>query len=178
MASECKLCHWQSICRKQVRKSGDLTLIPELGRSKRDALAPEIPTIKAMAKVDIETFVQGKKTIFPRIGITALEKFQTRARLLTDPNAKPLVTAPIDLPNAASTELFFDIETDPMRDLCYLHGFVERRDGNNSTEQFHAFVADAANKAEEARAFADAWATLFHSLLSVLRSYNSSAPFW
>jgi len=157
LASDCKLCHWRSVCRRQVRNSGDLTLIPELGRSKRDVLSPKIPTVKAMAESDVETFVQGDKTIFPRIGITSLEKFQTRARLLTMPNSKPLVTAPICLPDAP-TELFFDIETDPMRDICYLHGFVERHDGDNSTEQFHAFVANAATQKQEEKAFADAWA--------------------
>ena len=157
MASECKLCHWRSVCKQQVKQSGDLTLIPELGRSKRDVLAPKIPTIKAMAKVDVTSFIRDKKTIFPRIGVTTLEKFQTRAKLLTDPNARPLVTASIALPNA-ETELFFDIETDPMRDLCYLHGFVQRNNGDNSTEQFHAFLANEATRAEEERAFTEAWA--------------------
>ena len=40
-----------------------MTLIPELGRSKRDVLAPEIPTIKAMAQADVTSFIRGKKTI-------------------------------------------------------------------------------------------------------------------
>ena len=39
-------------------------------------------------------------------------------------------------------ELFFDIEVDPMRDICYLHGFVERRNGDNGTERFVSFFAD------------------------------------
>jgi predicted RecB family nuclease len=156
MASDCKLCHWRSVCRQQVKKAGDLTLIPALGRAKRDVLVSKIPTVEALAKADVEIFVQGKKTIFPKIGITSLEKFQTRARLLTDPNAKPLVTASIDLPDA-STELFFDIETDPMRDICYLHGFVERRNGDNQAEKFHAFIMDAPTPEEEEKAYAQAW---------------------
>jgi len=38
---------------------------------------------------------------------------------------KPYLRAPVVIPSAAR-ELFFDIEVDPMRDICYLHGFVER----------------------------------------------------
>ena len=177
MVSDCKLCHWRSVCKQQVQEAGDLTLIPELGRSKRDVLVSKIPTITALAKADIETFVQGKKTIFPRIGITSLEKFQTRARLLTEPNAKPLITAPINLPDAA-TELFFDIETDPMRDICYLHGFVERINGDNRNERFHAFVANTATKADEEKAFADAWAYVQSRQPCVIYYYSKYERTW
>jgi predicted RecB family nuclease len=56
--------------------------------------------------------------------------------------------------------LFFDIEVDPMGDICYLHGFVERLNGENASERFVAFVAETAKAAEEERAFAEAWAFL------------------
>ena len=47
-----------------------------------------------------------------------------------------------------------------MRDICYLHGFIERRGGENATERYIAFfVADTTLKAEE-DAFAAAWAYL------------------
>jgi len=49
------------------------------------------------------------------------------------------------------------IEVDPMRDLCYLHGFVERRGRDNSTEKYVAFfMANATPEAEE-EAFRGAW---------------------
>jgi predicted RecB family nuclease len=54
--------------------------------------------------------------------------------------------------------LFFDIETDPMRDICYLHGFVERIGGDNGTEKFVAFFAEHPTPEDEERAFAQAWA--------------------
>ena len=177
MASDCKMCHWRSFCMHQVKQSGDLTLIPELGRSKRDVLAPKIPTIKAMAKADVNSFVVGKKTIFSRIGISSLQKFQTRAKLLTKPNAKPLITSPINLPNAP-TELFFDIETDPMRDICYLHGFVERNNGDNNTEQFYAFIANAATEAEEEKAFAEAWAYVQSRQPCIIYYYSKYERTW
>jgi predicted RecB family nuclease len=60
----------------------------------------------------------------------------------------------------ADTELFFDIETDPMRDLCYLHGFVTRGGRDNKTERFFAFFAEDTTAAAERDAFAAAWAFL------------------
>jgi predicted RecB family nuclease len=39
LASPCKLCHWQSHCKSELVASNDLTLIAELGRSKRDTMS-------------------------------------------------------------------------------------------------------------------------------------------
>ena len=44
-----------------------------------------------------------------------------------------------------------------MRDICYLHGFVERHKLDNSTEKFVAFFADEPTTDAEKTAFADAW---------------------
>ena len=37
-AAPCKLCHWYSSCTARLKREDDLTLLPELGREKRDAL--------------------------------------------------------------------------------------------------------------------------------------------
>jgi hypothetical protein len=74
---------------------------------------------------------------------------QERARLVTSPNPQPYLTGPLALP-FSDIEIFFDIETDPLRDICYLHGFIEHHGGDNATEQFHAFfVGDLTAAAEE-----------------------------
>jgi predicted RecB family nuclease len=54
------------------------------------------------------------------------------------------------------TELFFDIEADPMRDICYLHGFVVRKDKDTANERFIAFFADGDSPEAERDAFAQA----------------------
>jgi hypothetical protein len=59
-----------------------------------------------------------------------------------------LCTAPI--------ELFFDIEVDPLR-ICYLHGVVERVDGNNDTERFIYFFAPEVSDDAEGEVFAQAY---------------------
>lgn len=177
LASDCKLCHWRTCCRKQVEAAGDLTLIPELGRARRDAMVSACPTIKDLAKADASVWTAGKKTIFPGIGIDTLTKFQVRARLLTDPDAKPCIAHPIALPSA-KTELFFDIETDPMRDFCYLHGFVERANADNQTERYHAFLAASPTPPEEERAFAEAWAYVRSHQTCVLYYYSKYERTW
>ncbi len=152
----CKLCHWYSACLSQLEELDDLTLLPELGRAKRDVMVDTVPTVFELANTDIEGFISGKKTIFPGIGATTLQKFHNRAQLTKTDGARAYLTNPINLP-FSETELFFDIEVDPMRDLCYLHGFVERHNGDNTTEKYIAFFTEDVSSAEEERAFKDAW---------------------
>lgn len=155
-SSACKLCHWYSACLKRLTEDNDLTLIPELGRSKRDGMSAHVRTVRELAAANLDDFMAGKKTVFPGIGPEVLQKFHLRATLQTMQDAKPVLYGPIRLPEH-SLELFFDIEVDPMRDICYLHGFVERRGRDNSTEKFVSFFADAPTPEAEGRAFADAW---------------------
>lgn len=152
----CKLCHWYSTCLKAIKAADDLTLIPELGRSTRDVMVPEIPTVADLAAINPEAYIEGKKTRFPNLGPDRLRKFQERARLLRSADPKPYLKEPIQLP-VHDLELFFDIEVDPMRDLCYLHGFVERRGRDISTEKYVAFFMTDASAAAEEEAFSGAW---------------------
>jgi predicted RecB family nuclease len=152
----CKNCVWYTACIDTLEKANDLTLIPELGRSKRDVIAKQIGSIYNLANADISRFISERKTAFPGIGPETLEKLQARAKLLSDKDGKPYLREAIAIPTS-ETELFFDIELDPMRDVCYLHGFVERRGGANNTERYVPFFADAPTPAAEERAFADAW---------------------
>jgi predicted RecB family nuclease len=152
----CKLCQWRTVCDNAVTKTKDLTLIPELGRSRRDAMMPHVKNLSELAVINIDSLINGSKTIIPNIGIETLKKFQARAKLQVTAGSNPYLTEPISFPKA-DVELFFDIETDPMRDICYLHGFVERRKQDCSTEKFIAFFASDPTPEEEEKAFAAAW---------------------
>jgi predicted RecB family nuclease len=150
----CTNCLWYTACINTLETANDLTLIPELGRSKRDAMIDRVHSIRELAETSVDRFINGQKTVFPGIGPATLAKFHARAQLLTT-RGKPYLRAPVVIPSAAR-ELFFDIEVDPMRDICYLHGFVERHAGDNATERFVSlFTEDPSQEAEE-RAFADA----------------------
>jgi predicted RecB family nuclease len=115
-------------------------------------------------------FIAGKKTVFKRIGSRSLEKFIARARLIANKGAAYL-SAPLSLP-VADKELFFDIEVDPMRDICYLHGFLERAGSDNNTERFVAFFADEETPESEEKAFRDAWAYMTQAQPAAIYYYS------
>ena len=167
----CKLCHWYSACISELEKLDDLTLLPELGRSRRDAMVDRIPSVSDLASINVEGFIAGKRTVFRGIGSEMLRKFHERAKLNNDKGAVPYLTRPISLPHA-ETELFFDIEVDPMRDLCYLHGFVERRGGQNATEKYVAFFTESVTEEEEECAFAEAWKYISASQPCIVYYYS------
>jgi predicted RecB family nuclease len=155
LASACKLCHWYSHCRAELTAAGDLTLIPRLGRAVRDGMVGHLGCLDDFAGCSPEAFITGKKTIFPRLGVDQLQLLHQRAKLLVDPDAQPFLRAVVELP-ATELEIFFDIEADPMNDIVYLHGFVERWGGDPSTEKFTAFFADGTSEEAERAAFAGA----------------------
>jgi predicted RecB family nuclease len=154
-SSACKFCHWYAACIETLVALDDLTLIPELGRPKRDSLIAHLQSVGELAACNPEGFINGKKTVFHGIGPDTLQEFHVRAKLLSTKDARPILHTPIALPGH-DRELFFDIETDPMRDICYLHGFVERNGRDNATERFVAFFASECTPEAERAAFADA----------------------
>jgi predicted RecB family nuclease len=166
LCGECKQCVWRSACFRALRKAADLTLLPELGRARRDALAAEFPTLSGLAAASTSQYIRGDRTEFPGIGAQAFIKFQRRAQLQLTPDAKPYLTQQIAWPEAA-TQLFFDIETDPMRDFCYLHGFVIREPGQGvAVERFEGiFAADVSPQAERAA---------FSAAMALFRRYSSA----
>lgn len=157
LGATCKLCHWYTACKKAVVEANDLSLIAELGRSKRDAMIRLIPTVADLAAANLDNFAAGRKTVFPGIGPDTLKKYQDRAVLLSTPGAQPYLKLPISLPVTA-TDVFFDIEADPMRgSFVYLHGFVERHQSQPEAAQFRpAITPDITQEAEE-EAFRQAW---------------------
>jgi predicted RecB family nuclease len=154
-ASVCKLCNWHTYCLAQLTTADDLTLIPFLGRSLRDAMQATIPTIGDLAESNPDGFIDGKKTVFKGVGPDRLRLFQARAAMLKAPVPKPYLRAPISL-KVVPIELFFDIEVDPLRDICYLHGIIERHDGDNRSERFVSFFAETVSDEAERGAFTDA----------------------
>ena len=167
----CKLCHWYSACVKRLKDSDDLTMIPELGRSKRDVMYGQIKSVSQLAELNVESFLVGNKTTFPGIGPDTLKKFHERARLLTTGKGRPYTRTKIQFPES-DRELFFDIEVDPMRDICYLHGFVERRKRNNGTEVFVSTMSDEPTPNAEKKAFVEAWKYIQHSRPCTIYYYS------
>jgi predicted RecB family nuclease len=155
-SSVCKLCHWHTFCIAQLIAEDDLTLIPFLRRSDRDVMRDSIPTIAALATSNPEGFIKGKKTVFAGIGADRLRLLQARAAMLKASPPKPYLREPVAL-DLFPLELFFDVEVDPLRGICYLHGFVERRNRDNTTERYVSFLAEEPTPAAERDAFTAAF---------------------
>ncbi|HLY65904.1 MAG TPA: TM0106 family RecB-like putative nuclease, partial [Chloroflexota bacterium] len=151
----CKNCVWYTACIETLEAANDLTLIPELGRSRRDVMIHRVRSIRGLAEADVDSFIEEAKTIFPGIGAGTLRKFQARARLLATDCEQPYLREAVIFP-PFERELFFDIEVDPMRDVCYLHGFIERNHCDTAGERFNAFFAEEATPEAEERAFGEA----------------------
>src|SRR5262249_41176003 len=151
-SSICKYCHWHTFCVAQLTAADDLSLIPYLGRAERDVMRDTIPTIAALAEVNVDGFIHGKKTEFPRIGADRFRQFHARAVMLKGSPPKPYLSTPLTLA-VSQLELFFDIEVDPLRDICYLHGFIDQHDGDNATERFVYFFAEKPSPEAECDAF-------------------------
>ena len=155
-SATCKLCQWYSHCISTLTEADDLTLIPKLGRSLQAVMSEQIPTIAFLADADPGRYVVGTKTVFAGLGADRLQVFHERAKLIKSTNPQPRLTAPVRLPSA-HLEIFFDIEADPMQDICYLHGFLERRGGDNATERFVACFSDEPTHEGGEQAFRAAW---------------------
>lgn len=170
-SSVCKLCVWRSSCLAELKSSQDLTLLPELGRSRRDALASEFPSLADLAGANVELFVDDKKTAFVGIGPDMLRRFQARAKLATAKHPKPYLKRKIEWP-ASDVRLYFDIETDPMRDLCYLHGIVIEDRPRGGVTSFAGIFADDVTPAAEKHAFAEAMAVFRRYPTAVIYIYS------
>ena len=168
----CKLCVWYQPCLLDLQKHHDLTLLPELGRSKREALYAHFSTIQEFAAADLNTLTHGTKTDIPGIGLGTLRKLHARAQLIAaGDQARPYLREVVDLPEHDS-EIFFDIEVDPLRDHTYLHGFIERQHQDNATEQFVGFFADQPTPEAEQKAFAQSMAYLHDHAHSKIYYYS------
>jgi len=177
LGSNCKLCHWRTVCTAELETLDDLTLIPELGRSRRDAMLPYVTRVREMAEADLDSLVQGDRSVIAGIGASSLMRFHARAKLQIQAEAKPYLTEEIHLPRA-DLELFFDIETDPMRDICYLHGFLERRYRDNNTERYVPFFVANPTPEEQERAFSEAWGYVRASMPCVIYYYSPYERTW
>ncbi len=171
LISDCSLCHWRSHCRREIVGADDLTLISELGRSTREKFPPDIATVADLARPSLADLIPEGRSAIPGIGEKTLRKYHARAVLQKQPSPTPYFTEEVCLP-MSDTELFFDIETDPFRSLCYLHGFVERTGKASKTEKYVAFFADEAVEEAERDAFAQAWAYVQERVDAVVYYYS------
>jgi predicted RecB family nuclease len=175
--SICRNCWWYTACIEELTRLDDLTLIPELGRSRRTPLSPIVKSAAEFARANMEQFVNEKgESVAKGIGLATLAKYHARAKIRTSgggPYAKREITFP-----SAALEISFDIETDPMRDHCYLHGFLERRNDGAPCNGYVFFLTDVPTPHAERLAFAEAWSYVKSAQPCVLYTYSKYERTW
>jgi uncharacterized protein len=140
LTSGCKQSPWFSECRQESESCHDLSMLNRVWREEIAALREAgITTLDQLAALPVPE-LEGRA---PDIRVLRLELLHTQARAIQD--GRHMVLKHLELPEA-QTELYFDIESDPLRDLDYLFGVLEVRDGKETYHRFFAEDAGAEGK--------------------------------
>ncbi|MBU0531389.1 MAG: TM0106 family RecB-like putative nuclease [Candidatus Uhrbacteria bacterium] len=136
----CKQSPWFSECQSEAEACNDLSLINRIRPSEVKAIRDaEISNISALSKAD-----RDKLEGIGSIDLDRLLYLRDQATALT--KGAHIVHEPVELPEA-DVELYFDVESDPLRDLHYLFGVLEVKQGK---AKYHSFVAAKPEEEEKA----------------------------
>lgn len=132
VTSGCKQSPWFSECRAQSEACDDLSLLNRVWREEVARLQEcGITTIAQLAQTPFAKL----QNMVPMLSVSRLEIMHDQAIAIR--THQHIIRTTVDLP-AASVELYFDIESDPLRDFDYLFGVLEVSERG---EEYHAFMA-------------------------------------
>lgn len=133
LKSGCKRTPWYSLCLEGARGCDDVSLVYRLSQAdQRRLYGIGIHTVAELAAADSD-HLRAQLEDWPYDKIVRL---QNQARVLA--SDQPLTLRKPEFPEAA-TEIFFDIESDPTRDVDYLFGVLTRTKG---APAYQALVAE------------------------------------
>ncbi len=130
----CKQSPWFPECRLESESCDDLSLLNRVWREEVAALqASNIQTITELARLSLAELERR----VPNVSGVRLETMHEQALALKQ--GSYLIRKSIHLPKA-NIELYFDIESDPLRDFDYLLGVLKVENGESS---YHPFMAES-----------------------------------
>lgn len=134
VTSGCKQSPWFSECQAESRECDDLSLLNRVWREEVHRLENVgIQTISALALKSVPEL----ESLAPDVSPVRLETMRDQAIAIKD--GRHIIRSQVDLPEA-DIELFFDIESDPLRDFDYLFGVLKV---SSQGEEYHHFFADS-----------------------------------
>ncbi len=143
VTSGCKQSPWFSECKNTSLICDDLSLINRIWRTEVEALQNAgVQSVGALAASDPD-MLAGKT------GLTRDRLHHLRLQATALVEKRTIVTESIPFPSS-NIELYFDVESDPVRDLEFLFGVLVVDHGK---ETYHSFVADTPD--EEGKAWLD-----------------------
>ncbi|MFC1787668.1 TM0106 family RecB-like putative nuclease, partial [Patescibacteria group bacterium] len=140
LTSGCKQSPWFSECHGLSESCQDLSLLNRVWRE--EVVSLNQAGVKTVADLASKS-VSDLERLVPHIDQYRLETMRDKAVALRD--NKFVIKEKIDLPKS-KVELFFDIESDPMRDFDYLFGVLVVGEGK---EEYHSFMATSEDGQEE-----------------------------
>lgn len=156
----CARCAWRDVCQKDARRTGDLSLLPDLRPDHRAALrASGFQTVASLAAARPAALAP-----IPGVGRRALRVIQ-QAQSVRD--GTPRVLAPEILPSKVPVEVFIDFESlpEPIFQPVVVYGVLVKR---GREVQYHQLVAKTPTRRELERAR--------NAFLLFIKGLPSSAP--
>ena len=132
LTSGCKQSPWFNHCKEESESCEDVSLLNRVWRQEVALLrAGGVATISQLAMLSI---VQLEK-MAPAVSPARLEVMRDQALAIHE--HRHIIRGSVEFPQA-KTEVFFDIESDPLRDFDYLFGVLVVTQGRESYEPFLA----------------------------------------
>jgi len=132
VTSGCKQSPWFDECRQESETCEDLSLLNRVWRE-------EVRRLKEVGVEKISELalksVSDLESLAPDVSSGRLEVMRDQAIAITE--NRHIIRGKINMPES-SVELFFDIESDPLRDFDYLFGVLKVEDGKEEYYQFFA----------------------------------------
>src|SRR3989344_5569295 len=154
LKSGCKKTPWYSLCVEGATECNDVSLIFRISQADQRRLYDiGIRTISELAEADIDD-LQTKLEDWP---FDKLVRFNNQAKILV--SRDPLILKKPNFPKIRY-EVYFDIESDPTRDIHYLLGVLIKDTKSGSVEYRHFFANNKDEEPEIWKSFLDFLADL------------------
>ena len=135
LKSGCKRTPWYSLCLSETEGCNDVSLIFKMSQAdQRRLYGIGIKTVQDMARLDVNE-LQTQLEDWP---FDKLVRFNNQAKVLL--SRQPLILRKPNFPEVEH-EIYFDIESDPTKDIYYLLGVLVR-DVKTKRLEYKAFLAE------------------------------------
>ncbi len=139
LKSGCKRTPWYSLCLSETQGCNDVSLVYKISQAdQRRFYGIGIKTVDDLAKADVND-LQSKLEDW---SFDKIVRFVNQAKVLS--STEPLILRKGNFPEVEN-EIYFDIESDPMRDVDYLLGFLVKN--KKGEVKYNYFLAN--DKSEE-----------------------------
>jgi predicted RecB family nuclease len=142
LKSGCKRTPWYSICLSETEGCNDVSLVYKISQADQRRLYDiGIKTVSQLSEANVDD-LQSRLEDWPFDKIVRLNN-QAKALINNEPNILRKNNFP-----KVKTEVYFDIESDPTRDIDYLLGFLIK-DTVSGKIEYKYFFADSKNEEPE-----------------------------